>query len=106
MKISFLSLKVGILKLHKEFRSNFSFFVTAYENSRNFIEHSDFDEKKIDAYDRDLAGAIRCVIVMLMCSILIINLIRTVLNFDYKITKKWVIITFFGLLSTKYYSKT
>jgi putative membrane protein len=57
MKISFLSLlKVGITKLHQEFRSNFSFFVTAYENSRNFIEHSDFDEKKIDAYlDRGLA---------------------------------------------------
>jgi putative membrane protein len=84
-----------LLKLHKEFRSNFSFFVTAYENSRNFIEHSDFDEKKIDAYlDRGLAMQSAAVIVILMlCSILIINLIRTVFKyFDYKITKKWVLL--------------
>jgi putative membrane protein len=79
MKISFRLLKVGITSLHKEFRSNFSFFVTAYENSRNFIEHSDFDEKKIDAYlDRGLVQSAAVIVILMLCSILIINLIRTV----------------------------
>jgi putative membrane protein len=52
MKISFLSLlKVGITSNYiKSLGLILAFFVTAYENSRNFIEHSDFDEKKIDAY--------------------------------------------------------
>lgn len=84
MKISFLSLlKVGITSNYvKSLGLILAFFVTAYENSRNFIEQSDFDEKKIDAYlDRSLAMQSFAVIVMLMlCSILIINLIRTVLS--------------------------
>jgi putative membrane protein len=96
-------LKVGITSNYiKSLGLILAFFVTAYENSRNFIEHSDFDEKKIDAYLDSLAMQSAAVIVILMlCSILIINLIRTVFKyFDYGI-KKWVIITFFGLLSTK-----
>jgi putative membrane protein len=81
MKISFLSLlKVGITSNYiKSLGLILAFFVTAYENSRNFIEHSDFDEKKIDAYLDSLAMQSAAVIVILMlCSILIINLIRTV----------------------------
>jgi putative membrane protein len=72
-------LKVGITSNYiKSLGLILVFFVTAYENSRNFIEHSDFDEKKIDAYlDRGLAMQSAAVIVILMlCSI--INLIRTV----------------------------
>jgi uncharacterized membrane protein YdbT with pleckstrin-like domain len=107
MKISFLSLlKVGITSNYvKSLGLILAFFVTAYENSRNFIEQSDFDEKKIDAYlDRSLAMQSFAVIVMLMlCSILIINLIRTVFKyFDYKITKQnGSLLLSFGLLSTK-----
>jgi putative membrane protein len=81
MKISFLSLlKVGITSNYiKSLGLILAFFVTAYENSRNFIEHSDFDEKKIDAYlDRGLAMQSAAVIVILMLFYLIINLIRTV----------------------------
>jgi putative membrane protein len=81
-------LKVGITSNYiKSLGLILAFFVTAYEN---FIEHSDFDEKKIDAYlDRGLAMQSAAVIVILMlCSILIINLIRTVFKyFDYRITK-------------------
>jgi putative membrane protein len=56
----------------------------------NFIEQSDFDEKKIDAYvNRSLAvqsvGIINADVVL----ILIINLVRTVFKyFDYKITRQ------------------
>jgi putative membrane protein len=60
---------------------------------------------KIDAYlDRGLAMQSAAVIVILMlCSILIINLIRTVFKyFDYRITKKnGSLLLSFGLLSTK-----
>jgi putative membrane protein len=92
MKISFLSLlKVGITSNYiKSLGLILAFFVTAYENSRNFIEHSDFDEKKIDAYlDRGLAMHAAVIVILMLCSILIINLIRTVFKyFDYRITKK------------------
>jgi putative membrane protein len=101
-------LKVGITSNYIKSLGLILAFVTAYENSRNFIEHSDFDEKKIDAYlDRGLAMQSAAVIVILMlCSILIINLIRTVFKyFDYKITKKNGSLLSFGLLVQKYYSK-
>ncbi|WP_016990996.1 PH domain-containing protein [Flavobacterium sp. ACAM 123] len=107
MKISFLSLlKVGITSNYvKSLGLILAFFVTAYENSRNFMERSDFDERKIDAYlDRSLAMQSVAIIVMLiLCSILIINLFRTVFKyFDYKITKQnGSLLLSFGLLSTK-----
>jgi uncharacterized membrane protein YdbT with pleckstrin-like domain len=107
MKISFLSLlKVGITSNYvKSLGLILAFFVTAYENSRYFIEQSDFDEKKIDAYvNRSLAVQSVGIIVMLMlCSILIINLVRTVFKyFDYKITRQnGSLLLSFGLLSTK-----
>jgi putative membrane protein len=69
------------------------------------MERSDFDERKIDAYlDRSLAMQSVAIIVMLiLCSILIINLFRTVFKyFDYKITKQnGSLLLSFGLLSTK-----
>ncbi|CAM2944129.1 PH domain-containing protein [Flavobacterium frigoris] len=107
MNISFLSLlKVGITSNYvKSLGLILAFFATAYENSRNFIEHSDFDKTKINAYlDRSLAMQSIAIIVMLMlCSILIINLVRTIFKYyDYKITKKnGSLLLSFGLLSTK-----
>lgn len=107
MKISFLSLlKVGITSNYvKSLGLILAFFATAYENSRNFIEHSDFDKTKINAYlDRSLAMQSIAIIVMLMlCSILIINLVRTIFKYyDYKITRQnGSLLLSFGLLSTK-----
>jgi putative membrane protein len=80
MKISFLSLlKVGITSNYIKSLGLILAFFTAYENSRNFIEHSDFDEKKIDAYLEGL-DAIRCRYSNDAVFYLIINLIRTVLS--------------------------
>lgn len=107
MKISFLSLlKVGVTSNYvKSLGLILAFFATAYENSRNFIEHSDFDERKINAYlDRSLAlQSIGIIVMLMLCSILIINLVRTIFKyFDYKITRQnGSLLLSFGLLSTK-----
>jgi putative membrane protein len=107
MKISFLSLlKIGITSNYvKSLGLILAFFATAYENSRSFIENSDFDEKEIDAYlDRGLAmQSVAIIAILILCFILIINLVRTVFKyFDYKITKQnGSLLLSFGLLSTK-----
>jgi uncharacterized membrane protein YdbT with pleckstrin-like domain len=107
MKISFLSLlKVGVTSNYvKSLGLILAFFATAYENSRNFIEHSDFDQRKINAYlDRSLAlQSIGIIVMLMLCSILIINLVRTIFKyFDYKITRQnGSLLLSFGLLSTK-----
>ena len=107
MKISFLSLlKVGITSNYvKSVGLILAFFATIYENSRSFIENSDFDEKKIDAYvDRGLAmQSVAIIAIMILGFILIINLVRTIFKyFDYKITKQnGSLLLSFGLLSTK-----
>ena len=107
MKISFLSLlKVGITSNYvKSVGLILAFFATIYENSRSFIENSDFDEKKIDAYvDRGLAmQSVAIIVILILGFILIINLVRTIFKyFDYKITKQnGSLLLSFGLLSTK-----
>jgi hypothetical protein len=46
------------------------------------------------------------IVILMLCSIwLLIWYVPFFKYFDYRITKKWVIITFFGLLYKKYYSK-
>lgn len=107
IKISLLSLlKVGITSNYvKSLGLILAFFATAYENSRGFIENSDFDEKKIDAYlDRGLAiSSFTVIAILILCSILIFNTVRTVFKyFNYKITKQnGSLLLSYGLLSTK-----
>jgi uncharacterized membrane protein YdbT with pleckstrin-like domain len=107
MAISFLSLlKVGITSNYvKSLGLILAFFATVYENSKSFMTHSDFDEKKLDAYlDKSMAIQSVAIIAFLMLgSILIINLVRVIFRyFDYKITRQnGSLLLSFGLLSTK-----
>jgi uncharacterized membrane protein YdbT with pleckstrin-like domain len=107
MTISFLSLlKVGITSNYvRSLGLILAFVATIYENSKNFLDSSDFDEKKLDAY-LDKSAAIQSVIVivlLLLCSILIINLVRVIFRyFGYKIARQnGSLLLSFGLLSTK-----
>jgi uncharacterized membrane protein YdbT with pleckstrin-like domain len=105
--ISFLSLlKVGITSNYvKSLGLILAFFTTIYENSKSFMTHSDFDEKKLDAYlDESVAiQSVATIAFLLLCSILIINLIRVIFRyFDYKISRQnGSLLLSFGLLSTK-----
>lgn len=107
MAISFLSLlKVGITSNYvKSLGLILAFFATVYENSKSFMTHSDFDEKKLDAY-LDISVAIQSMAIiafLLLCSILIINLVRVIFKFfDYKIARQnGSLLLSFGLLNTK-----
>jgi uncharacterized membrane protein YdbT with pleckstrin-like domain len=107
MTISFLSLlKVGITSNYvRSLGLILAFFATIYENSKSFLTSSDFDEKKLDAY-LDKSAAIQSVLIivfLLLCSILIINLIRVIFRyFGYKIARQnGSLLLSFGLLSTK-----
>ncbi|MFQ3173631.1 MAG: putative membrane protein YdbT with pleckstrin-like domain [Flavobacterium sp.] len=107
MSISFLSLlKVGITSNYiKSLGLILAFFATVYENSKSFMGHSDFDEKKIDAYiDKSMViQSVAIIAFLLLCSILIINLVRVIFRyFGYKIARQnGSLLLSFGLLSTK-----
>jgi uncharacterized membrane protein YdbT with pleckstrin-like domain len=107
MTISFLSLlKVGITSNYvRSLGLILAFFATLYENGKNFLASSDFDEKKLDAYlDKSAAiQSVAIIIFLLLCSILIINLIRVIFRYyGYKIARQnGSLLLSFGLLSTK-----
>ncbi|MGO4819159.1 PH domain-containing protein [Flavobacterium sp. W22_SRS_FP1] len=107
MTISFLSLlKVGITSNYvRSLGLILAFFATIYENSKNFLASSDFDEKKIDAYlDKSaVIPSVAIIVLLLFCSILIINLVRVIFRyFGYKIARQnGSLLLSFGLLSTK-----
>jgi uncharacterized membrane protein YdbT with pleckstrin-like domain len=107
MTISFLSLlKVGITSNYvRSLGLILAFVATIYENSKNFLDGSDFDEKKLDAYlDKSAAiQSVTVIVLLLLCSILIINLVRVIFRyFGYKIARQnGSLLLSFGLLSTK-----
>jgi uncharacterized membrane protein YdbT with pleckstrin-like domain len=107
MTISFLSLlKVGITSNYvRSLGLILAFFATLYENGKNFLASSDFDEKKLDAYlDKSAAiQSVAIIVFLLLCSILIINLIRVIFRYyGYKIARQnGSLLLSFGLLSTK-----
>jgi uncharacterized membrane protein YdbT with pleckstrin-like domain len=93
MTISFLSLlKVGITSNYvRSLGLILAFVATIYENSKNFLESSDFNEKKLDAYlDKSAAiQSVTVIVLLLLCSILIINLVRVIFRyFGYKIARQ------------------
>jgi uncharacterized membrane protein YdbT with pleckstrin-like domain len=105
--ISFLSLiKVGITSNYvKSLGLILAFFATVYENSKGFMEQSDFDEKKMDAYlDKGLAlQSLAIIAFFVLAAILIINLVRVIFKyFNFKIARQnSSLLLSFGLLSTK-----
>src|SRR3970040_27762 len=105
--ISFLSLlKVGITSNYvKSLGLILAFFATVYENGKSFMTHSDFDEKKMDAYlDKSIAiQSVAIIVFLLIAAILIINLVRVIFKyFDYKIARQnGSLLLSFGLLNTK-----
>lgn len=107
IQISFLSLlKVGVTSNYiKSIGLILAFFITIYENGKNFIEQSDFDESKIDAYiDKNLAiQSIVVIVILMLCAILVINLIRVIVKyFNFKITRQsGSLLLSFGLLNAK-----
>ncbi|HLF51864.1 PH domain-containing protein [Flavobacterium sp.] len=107
IKISFLSLlKVGVTSNYiKSIGLILAFFVTMYENGKNFMRNSDFDEKKFDAYiDKSLAvQSIVIIVVLMLCAILVINLIRVIVKyFNFKITRQsGSLLLSYGLLNAK-----
>lgn len=107
MTISFLSLlKVGITSNYvRSLGLILAFVATIYENSKNFLDGSDFDEKKLDAYlDKSAAiQSVTVIVLLLLCSILMINLVRVIFRyFGYKIARQnGSLLLSFGLLSTK-----
>ncbi|HEY4618050.1 MAG TPA: PH domain-containing protein [Flavobacterium sp.] len=107
MAISFLSLlKVGITSNYvKSLGLILAFFATVYENGKSFMTHSDFDEKKMDAYlDKSIAiQSVAIIVFLLIAAILIINLVRVIFKyFDYKIARQnGSLLLSFGLLNTK-----
>jgi putative membrane protein len=107
IKISFLSLlKVGITSNYvKTLGLILAFFMTVYENSKNFIAESEFKEEQFDAYvaQRSIISSIVLFSIVMFALVLIINLFRVVFKyFDYKVAKKnSSLLLSFGLLSTK-----
>lgn len=107
IKISFLSLlKVGITSNYvKTLGLILAFFMTVYENSKNFMAESEFKEEQFDAYvaQRSVISSIVLFSIVMFALVLIINLFRVVFKyFDYKVAKKnSSLLLSFGLLSTK-----
>ncbi|MET0760523.1 MAG: PH domain-containing protein, partial [Flavobacterium sp.] len=107
IQISFLSLlKVGVTSNYiKSIGLILAFFVTIYENGKNFMRNSDFDEKKFDAYiDKSLAvQSITIIVILMLFAILIINLIRVIVKyFNFKITRQsGSLLLSYGLLNAK-----
>lgn len=107
IQISFLSLlKVGITSNYiRSIGLILAFFVTVYDNAKNFMAQSDFDESKIDAYiDKSLVlQSVVIIVIGMLCIILIINLIRVVIKyFNFKITRQsGSLLLSYGLLNTK-----
>lgn len=107
VKISFLSLlKVGITSNYvKTLGLILAFAATLYDQSKGFIEKSEFDEKQFDAYleQRSVISSIVFLLFLMFVLVLIINLVRVVYKyFDYKVAKQnGSLLLSFGLLSTK-----
>ncbi|NGY38738.1 PH domain-containing protein [Flavobacterium sp. XN-5] len=107
IKISFLSLlKVGITSNYvKTLGLILAFFMTVYENSKNFLAESEFKEEQFDAYvaQRSVISSIVLFFIVMFALVLIINLLRVVFKyFDYKVAKQnGSLFLTFGLLSTK-----
>ena len=107
IKISFLSLlKVGITSNYvKTLGLILAFFMTVYENSKNFLAESEFKEEQFDAYvaERSVISSIVLFFIVIFALVLIINLLRVVFKyFDYKVAKQnGSLLLTFGLLSTK-----
>jgi len=107
IKISFLSLlKVGITSNYvKTLGLILAFFMTVYENSKNFLAESEFKEEQFDAYvaQRSVISSIVLFFIVMFALVLIINLLRVVFKyFDYKVAKQnGSLLLTFGLLSTK-----
>ena len=111
MQISFVSLlKVGITSNYiRSLGLIVGFILTVYDNAKNFITQSDFDENKMDAYlNKGLAYEFLFVIVILMVTaifivVLLINLIRVIVKyFDFTITRQnGSLLLSYGLLNLK-----
>lgn len=107
IKISFLSLlKVGVTSNYvKTLGLIIAFFLTVYENAKNFVAESEFTEEQLDAYvaQRSLITSIVAFSILMVALVLIINIIRVVYKyFDYQVTRQnGSLLLSFGLLSTK-----
>jgi putative membrane protein len=99
-------LKVGITSNYvKTLGLILAFFMTVYENSKNFLAESEFKEEQFDAYvaERSVISSIVLFFIVMFALVLIINLLRVVFKyFDYKVAKQnGSLLLTFGLLSTK-----
>jgi putative membrane protein len=107
VKISFVSLlKVGITSNYvKTLGLILAFFVTIFENAKNYLGEIDVDEEQLEAFvaERSIVQTLLVFLSFMLTIVLLFNLVRVVFKyFDYKVARQnGSLLLTYGLLSTK-----